>query len=91
MRHSDPPNAAGAAERDLTGMAHGPDLTTIGEHWGRDGLGQRILDALAAAGKDLRIPDRRRHRPRRPLPRRREAGDRPAGAARRPARGDPRA
>jgi ubiquinone/menaquinone biosynthesis C-methylase UbiE len=34
-------------------MAHGPDPTTIGEHWGRDGLGQRILDALAAAGKDL--------------------------------------
>src|SRR5262245_5918960 len=33
--------------------AHGPDPTKIREHWSRDGLGQRILDALAAAGKDL--------------------------------------
>ena len=24
-----------------------------GDYWGRDGLGQSILDALAAAGKDL--------------------------------------
>ena len=34
--------------------AHGPDPATIGQYWGRDGLGQRILDALAAAGKDVR-------------------------------------
>jgi sarcosine/dimethylglycine N-methyltransferase len=29
------------------------DPATIRQHWGRDGLGQAILDALAAAGKDL--------------------------------------
>lgn len=34
-------------------MAHGPDPATIHQYWGRDGLGQRILDALVAAGKDL--------------------------------------
>src|SRR5262245_46852583 len=33
--------------------AHGPDPATIGQYWGRDGLGRRILDALTAAGKDL--------------------------------------
>src|SRR5262252_6661641 len=33
--------------------AHGPDPSTIRQYWGRDGLGQRILDALAAGGKDL--------------------------------------
>jgi hypothetical protein len=34
-------------------MAHGADPATIHQYWGRDGLGQQILDALAAAGKDL--------------------------------------
>src|ERR687891_2802999 len=29
------------------------DTTAISDYWGRDGLGQRILDALAASGKNL--------------------------------------
>jgi SAM-dependent methyltransferase len=35
-------------------MPGASDVTGITEYWGRDGLGQAILDALAAAGKDLR-------------------------------------
>jgi ubiquinone/menaquinone biosynthesis C-methylase UbiE len=34
-------------------MAAGADAATIREYWGRDGLGQAILDALAAAGKNV--------------------------------------
>jgi SAM-dependent methyltransferase len=34
-------------------MARSPDPATIREYWARDGLGQAILDGLAAAGKDM--------------------------------------
>ena len=34
-------------------MSTGNNAGAGGDYWGRDGLGQSILDALAAAGKDL--------------------------------------
>ena len=34
-------------------MARGADPATIGAYWARDGLGEAILAALSAAGKDL--------------------------------------
>ena len=34
-------------------MTRDPDRSTISQYWGRDGLGDAILAALAAAGKDL--------------------------------------
>ncbi|HEX9870229.1 MAG TPA: methyltransferase domain-containing protein [Candidatus Tectomicrobia bacterium] len=34
-------------------MRDASDTTAIGNYWGRDGLGQAILDALAASGKNL--------------------------------------
>jgi MPBQ/MSBQ methyltransferase len=34
-------------------MAEATDIQAINDYWGRDGLGQAILDALALSGKDL--------------------------------------
>ena len=34
-------------------MSNDNDAGADGDYWGRDGLEQSILDALAAAGKDL--------------------------------------
>ena len=34
-------------------MGEAGNVQTINDYWGRDGLGQAILDALAASGKDL--------------------------------------
>jgi ubiquinone/menaquinone biosynthesis C-methylase UbiE len=34
-------------------MSDGIDARVVSEYWGREGLGQAILDALAAAGKNL--------------------------------------
>src|SRR6478672_7692840 len=34
-------------------MTRDPDRATISQYWGRDGLGDAILAALTAAGKDL--------------------------------------
>jgi len=34
-------------------MSQGSEAATVNEYWGRENLGQTILDALAAVGKDL--------------------------------------
>ena len=36
-------------------MSNDNNAGADGDYWGRDGLGQSILDALAAAGKDLTV------------------------------------
>src|SRR5262245_16483986 len=35
-------------------MARASNVQAINDYWGRDGLGQAILDALAASGKNLK-------------------------------------
>jgi len=46
-------DAVGPASGVLIPMARGGDPATIREHWERAGLGPAILEALAAAGKNL--------------------------------------
>jgi SAM-dependent methyltransferase len=41
------------ASRTEVRMAEASNTRAIDEYWGRDGLGQAILDSLAASGKDL--------------------------------------
>ena len=38
-------------------MSDANDVQASNQYWGREGLGQAILDALVAAGKNLDAPD----------------------------------
>ena len=61
-------------------MAERSDARATNEYWGRDGLERAILEALAAAGKNIDALTIDDLAPSRPVPQRREGRHRAAGA-----------